>query len=568
MFSNKIGKGPSNHRLSAEERRILDAHFDTGFYLAENPDVREVGADPLTHFIDLGWREGRNPCREFDTCYYLLSNPDVAAAGINPFLHFLCAGADEGRKTHRPLNDSRRQLEASLPLRVKALTWIIDLDRSEMISAARLADAIDSRNAGGWIISFSHDDYASKYGGVQKVIANEQASFSRTQWHYLHVSPAGPLPMLADSMSAKDFFISLRADGELIGIANLADLKTVVLQQHAKGIDMQCIIHHLMGFATELVLDLVQASGDRRPIVWIHDFFTICPSYTLMRNDVEFCGGPQPDSAGCTICSYGGDRSSHLTRMRAFFQATQPSVLAPSAVALDLWHRLGGFAYSESELRPIARLIAAQSMLGNFTDNPSDRPLRVAHLGARIFSKGWCVFERLALRFAQSGHYKFFQLGVPDVGPVLPSVIRNIPVIVNQARPDAMIEAIAEASIDIVVSWQLWPETFSLTVHEALAGGAFVVTSVDAGNVWPAVVANAPTQGCVMANEVELLDLFESKRLQSLFHTLPRLRGTLRPVNITANWLGARKNHPSTAQNPSGSTVASRLGYDEKPRDD
>jgi hypothetical protein len=44
--------------------------FDRDFYLAEYPDVRASGLDPILHYVTIGAAEGRNPSRLFDTAYY------------------------------------------------------------------------------------------------------------------------------------------------------------------------------------------------------------------------------------------------------------------------------------------------------------------------------------------------------------------------------------------------------------------------------------------------------------------------------------------------------------------
>lgn len=71
--------------------------FDRAWYLSQYPDVREAGLDPVEHFHDFGWSEGRDPGPGFSTRHYLDSNPDVAQSGMNPFLHFIRHGAREGR---------------------------------------------------------------------------------------------------------------------------------------------------------------------------------------------------------------------------------------------------------------------------------------------------------------------------------------------------------------------------------------------------------------------------------------------------------------------------------------
>ena len=76
--------------------RLRDA-FDAPHYLARNPDVAAAGADPFAHFMEVGWREGRDPSPAFGVADYLKANLDVAAAGINPFEHYVLTGREEGR---------------------------------------------------------------------------------------------------------------------------------------------------------------------------------------------------------------------------------------------------------------------------------------------------------------------------------------------------------------------------------------------------------------------------------------------------------------------------------------
>ena len=69
-------------------------------YLAANGDVAKAGMDPLTHYQQHGWKEGRDPSAGFDVEQYLAHNPDVKAAGIDPFTHYLQNGQAEGRQTY------------------------------------------------------------------------------------------------------------------------------------------------------------------------------------------------------------------------------------------------------------------------------------------------------------------------------------------------------------------------------------------------------------------------------------------------------------------------------------
>lgn len=79
--------------------------FDSEWYLRAYPDVAAARVNPLRHYMDVGWREGRDPGPDFATSSYLKANRDVAMAGVNPLLHFVEFGHQEGRgsSTHRPV---------------------------------------------------------------------------------------------------------------------------------------------------------------------------------------------------------------------------------------------------------------------------------------------------------------------------------------------------------------------------------------------------------------------------------------------------------------------------------
>jgi SAM-dependent methyltransferase len=74
--------------------------FDTIWYRAQYPDIPAT-IDPLAHYVERGWKEGRFPNPIFDTNWYLRQNSDVANAGLNPLAHYVKYGASEGRNPNR-----------------------------------------------------------------------------------------------------------------------------------------------------------------------------------------------------------------------------------------------------------------------------------------------------------------------------------------------------------------------------------------------------------------------------------------------------------------------------------
>jgi hypothetical protein len=524
-----------NTSLSYDEShvRAVAELFDSDYYLATNPDVRSAGLDPLAHFLMTGWREGRNPSRSFDVGYYQRANPDVAATGLNPLVHYGWSGATEGRLPCRPLHTLRSELERARAPSMKVKDWAGAADPNpplpRHVLTQQLAAAIVRSQA--LVVAVSHDDYARSPGGVQNVIRQEQVAAEQLGWVYLHLSPAVPLPTLAAPVSANDFRFRLRLDGEALGVAVAADLTAALTDLRNEEKPFLLVVHHLLGHAPEVLLELVGVAIDPA-VVWVHDYFTLCANYNLLRNDVRFCGAPPPTTAACSVCVYGTDRAVHLPRVQAFFKATRPLVLAPSAAAIDLWRSRGGLAFRETHVQPLARLTLAPDLVAPI----SDRPLRIAHLGTRTAQKGWLVFEELALRLAKDPFYAFYQLGVPQ-GAALPRSIRHVHVEVGPEQPDAMMDAIAEYRIDVVVSWSPWPETFCFAAHEAIAGGAFVVTHRGAGNVAHAILANAPEQGLVLDDDAALFDLFTTGKARQIVGAAPRRRAALIAEAGSAAWL-------------------------------
>ena len=91
---------PAAIHASARLRAAFAGFFDADWYRAQYPDIADGTVDPLTHFVECGVGEGRNPNRFFDSAWYSATYADVATSGCNPLLHFLQFGQSELRNPH------------------------------------------------------------------------------------------------------------------------------------------------------------------------------------------------------------------------------------------------------------------------------------------------------------------------------------------------------------------------------------------------------------------------------------------------------------------------------------
>ena len=96
---------PRQTTVDDRSRSICTGVFDSARYLAALRD--EALADPLGHYLAVGWRQGFPPHRWFDVAWYLRENPDVAAAGDEPFTHYLKIGWKRDRHPHPGFDNTR-----------------------------------------------------------------------------------------------------------------------------------------------------------------------------------------------------------------------------------------------------------------------------------------------------------------------------------------------------------------------------------------------------------------------------------------------------------------------------
>lgn len=358
------------------------------------------------------------------------------------------------------------------------------------------------------LIVVSHDDYTKVQGGVQLCLQREQGLASRAGFRYLQLHPWHPLPRLAHAEEDADTLVALLLDGEPVGACRTSALIAAAgsLADGPAGISV--VVHHLLGHLPEQIAALAKAAGGRC-VFWLHDFFSICPNYDLQRNDLTFCGAPEVASNACMLCIYGEERARHWERMRLFFASVEVDVASPSASTADLWERRSGLRASSLTVLPHVRLDVEPDQGGGVVE---DAPVTVAHLGAPVDRKGWPVFVHLMMQArAEEAPLRFAVLSADR--PDMP-VDDWQPVSVSRDSLNAMADAVAAKGVDLVLHWPTWPETFSFTTYEALAGSAFVVTNEWSGNV--AATVRATGRGAVLQDRAELAAFFADGRAQAL----------------------------------------------------
>ena len=504
-----------------DHRELLATAFDPAYYLAANPDVADARIDPLDHFMNNGWREGRNPNLSFSVSHYLDFYPDVAEAGINPFLHYLMAGKAEGRTPRHDLGfrydiiASQQSLEQRIECARTSAPKRARTDPAKLREALRGATGLEST---GLYISVSHDDFTENLGGVQLVLMRESAAVDAKGFDHLHIFPATPLQVA--EMDVADPVVGVLLNRERVGFFTVSELEQELYQAAPRIRTAPFVIHSLIGHRAEALAAALKAAGCKSGYYWVHDYSSVCTGYTLLRNDVEFCGGPPPASTACSICVYGDLRVAQMKAHEVLFSELDLTVLAPSEAALDVW---------KASTSVVARAVVHEHLKLSYglrkasKPKPSQQPLRVAYVGQPVAHKGWPVFKELTLRFGDDARYEFFHVGKGPQG--IPGTFKEVAVGADDL--DKMVRTLRELEIDVAIIWSLWPETFCIAAVEALRAGAAVITFKDSGNV--AAIVRKTGFGAVLNSEDELNALFESGEIA-------KLAAKAKPVGLTAEF--------------------------------
>ena len=483
---------------------LIADQIDPVFYLQRNSDLEPAEIDPARHYLTKGAAEGRDPAPWFSTRYYLDRHEDVRKAGINPLVHYVQSGEAEGRLTQPPGGFRAEALRKLDPLNEQVARWRTDRTPTQPLTAEALARAIwrEGDLAPWMVLSISHDDYATNTGGIQLAVQSEAAAFAQERIDYINIHPAQPLPVLAPEDGWDGLKLTLRRNGHVIGTASAGNLALVLDRLAAKGLRFDLVVHALQGHAPEAIARIAEAARARNNFFWLHDSFTICPSFTLMRNGIRYCGAPAADSTACGVCVFGEERLDHAPRLRQLFENVSFTAVAPSSTTAKRWQ-------AQTTL-PVKRLVVhSHCTLATQVDPGScpiaeDAPLRLAFIGFPSLYKGWPAFEGMIRKFGDDPRYRFHYFGTAEMTD--PRIVQTRISVTRDDR-EAMQHAVHEAEIDIAVLWSLCPETFSFAAHEALGAGALILTHKDSGNI--AAMVRDQDAGWVLDDEASAISLLE-----------------------------------------------------------
>ncbi len=137
--------------------------FDSAWYCRTYLDLANAGVDPVQHYCEFGWLEGRDPGADFSSNWYREENQDIAIAGINPLWHYETNGKTEGRcirpsgfvRTPESIEDIQR-LRETVPCLAGAVGPVVMLIDDRLPEADRDSGSLDAVNMIESFIEFGY----------------------------------------------------------------------------------------------------------------------------------------------------------------------------------------------------------------------------------------------------------------------------------------------------------------------------------------------------------------------------------------------------------------------------
>jgi len=277
-------------RIDEEVEAIRESGlFDNAYYLAMYPDIQPQPQDPIRHYCESGWREGRNPSNDFDTCGYLEAYSDIKNAGLNPFWHYVVAGRAESRQATANFNNRYEDdvYFGQLPNDIRLIAYYANPDWDSVQLARKIAKGVNVQDL------VPHADLGFYEISDPNVFAKQALICKRhgiAAWCF-------PLKIVPDFSSNEPLIVFLSKLDIQIGFVLDIDLRLIQIDEQ------------LMAFMKAAIADKRYQRVNNRPVLIItlpvneHYYdnvltiFNICLEenrihpYLIVRCDVVRCDG-------------------------------------------------------------------------------------------------------------------------------------------------------------------------------------------------------------------------------------------------------------------------------------
>lgn len=385
------------------------------------------------------------------------------------FRHVAAAGAFVEHRESISFGDEKAGLvSVNLP-RLEAMypeytATIMEYERTDDLRAARWkldAFRLATTRKAGLRFALTVENWLG--GGTKKAVSDlgSLVGYGDRLTMRLECTEDGQVHLVCNAISLKAVFSQDEHD-DLLDLLNAADIDLV-------------IYHQMLGFGAGMIRALGEWSRARRAIAYAHDFYAVCPRTTLINAVGQYCAVASADVCGRCVSLGGGHEASRLVDLTpqmhrdlfAGFFAAMATVIAPSRdTAAHLHQVMPGL--------PIVA-IGHPNKVGVYPKAMrAGSRTSIVILGAIGPHKGSSTLHEIAsCALLTHPHLNFTVVGHTDIDMELKK-LGNV-TITGRYRQKELLSLLAKAGGAVALFLNVWPETFSYTLSEAVQAGLLPV---------------------------------------------------------------------------------------------
>ena len=405
--------------------------LNIGYYLKNNEDIRLSGKDPIMHYILHGFEENRLPNPTFDAKYYLDAYSDVKDSKLNPLVHYSLYGIEERRSTSQEPP--------------KRILYVVH------------------QGEGG--TQFTNEDLMKHIQNDLDIFYLTSDSRTLNLWKYVD----------SEFEFIKSWRVKSKWSANNFYNPEFSEIYLEVLIEYKIDI---VHIRHLLLHTFDLfdAVDLLEIPL----ILSFHDFYFICPCFTLLDENNIYCAGKcTPGNGQCSILM---SVMKDLPVLKTFINEwrDQVSTILASATMLvttsEVVKQIFISVYpqlSNKEFKIIehGRDFKTNSNQSNLYEIPSkDRPTKILIPGDINTHKGADFIKKIK-KEDKNSDLEFHFIGI------IRDDLEDYGIYHGKYERENFCEVVDSIKPSFIGIFSIWPETYCHTLSEAWSCGVPVLTT-------------------------------------------------------------------------------------------
>lgn len=344
-----------------------------------------------------------------------------------------------------------------------------------------------------YILSFCHSNVLVEAAGVEKYILNQSKILKENNIDNIIVFP------LKNSDGINNVFLHFYGviiNNQYIGAFKKDELLLMLYKIKTVAYIIEIHLHHTKNYDLE-DLDYLFENIICPIKFFAHDFYSVCPTVTMLNDLGEFCGSEMISNSKCLNCSSRENAKKHFAKHKNLFLKYKErlTVIFPSNSTKEIW--MSSFNFVEKSKTKVISHLKFSYVYNGRKSNNNDK-LKVAFVGAPNYHKGWDLFKYITEKVSDCEFYHF-GYSSNDKGNWL-----NIPVSYLLHGEQAMTNMLKATEIDIVLMLTRCAETYCYTLYESILANTMLICLNHPGNVKDVIVNN--DLGLCYDNVDEIID--------------------------------------------------------------